>query len=158
MLIVCNCKHGNIFIPGLDRRAGYAIFYATVRKSAQDSATRRTTMQSPRKHFESGGALAKRGTFVDDQNQTIFCLSRAEGNFLKIWSLYNVRNILYRVFTTAKRALSFQQCQKRAFIQEILFSFFKRGTLAQKKGHFFPLLKKCVGGGGHWLDKKRKTR
>ena len=34
-------------------------------------------------------------------------------------------------FTTAKRALSFQQ--KRAFIQEILFSFFKWDTLAQKK-------------------------
>ena len=34
---------------------------------------------------------------------------------------------------TAKMALSFQQ--KRAFIQEILFSFFKWGTLTQKKGH-----------------------
>ena len=29
-------------------------------------------VQRPRKHFESGGALAKRGTFVYDQNQTIF--------------------------------------------------------------------------------------
>ena len=57
-------------------------------------------------------------------------------------SLYNVGNGLYRVFTTAKRALSFQQ--KRAFIQEILFSFFKWGTLAQK----ISLLKK-VGGGAH---------
>jgi hypothetical protein len=27
--------------------------------------------QRPRKHFESGGALTKRGTFVYDQNQTI---------------------------------------------------------------------------------------
>jgi hypothetical protein len=50
---------------------------------------------------------------------------------LKIWSLYNVGNGLYRVFTTAKRAFSFQE--KRAFIQEILFSFFKWGTLAKKK-------------------------
>jgi hypothetical protein len=44
------------------------------------------------------------------------------------------------VFTTAKRALSFQQ--KRAFIQEILFSFFKWGTLAQKSsggGHINPI-------------------
>jgi hypothetical protein len=55
--------------------------------------------QRPRKHFESGGALAKRGTFVYDQNQTILCRSQAERNFLKIWSLYNVGNGLYRVFT-----------------------------------------------------------
>ena len=42
--------------------------------------------QRPRKHFESGGALA----IVYDQNQTILCRSRAERKFLKIWSLYNV--------------------------------------------------------------------
>jgi hypothetical protein len=42
--------------------------------------------QRPRKHYESGGALAKRGTFVYDQNQTILCRSRAERNFLKICS------------------------------------------------------------------------
>ena len=30
------------------------------------------------------------------------CRSRAERKFLKIWSLYNVGNGLYRVFTTAK--------------------------------------------------------
>jgi hypothetical protein len=36
------------------------------------------------KYFESGGALAKRGTFVYDQNQTILCRSRAERKFLKI--------------------------------------------------------------------------
>jgi hypothetical protein len=75
--------------------------------------------QRPRKHFESGGALAKRGTFVYDQNQMILCRSRAERKFFKIWSLYDVGNGLYRVFTAAKKALSFQQ--KRAFIQEILF-------------------------------------
>jgi hypothetical protein len=50
------------------------------------------------------------------------------------------------VFTTAKRALSFQQ--KRAFIHEILFSFFKWGTLTQTvKGHFFTF--KESDGGGH---------
>jgi hypothetical protein len=54
-------------------------------------------------------------------------------------TLYNVGNGLYRVLTTAKRAFSFQQ--KRAFIQETLFSFFKWGTLAQKKGHFFTFKK-----------------
>jgi hypothetical protein len=48
--------------------------------------------QRPRKHFESGGALTKRGTFVNDQNQTILWRSRAERKFLKIWSLYNVGN------------------------------------------------------------------
>jgi hypothetical protein len=73
-------------------------------------------IQRPRKHLESGGALAERGTFVYDQNQTTLCRSRPERKFLKIWSLYNVGNDLYRVLTTAKRALSFQQ--KRAFIQE----------------------------------------
>ena len=76
-------------------------------------------IQRPRKHFESGGALAKRGTFVYDQNQTILCRSRTERKFLKIWSLCNVGNGLYRVFTTAKRALSFQQ--KRAFIKKHFF-------------------------------------
>jgi hypothetical protein len=81
------------------------------------------------------------GTFVNDQNQTILCRSRVERTFLKIWSLYNVGNGLYSVFTTAKMALSFQQ--KRAFIQKILFLFFKWDTLAQKKGHVFHL---CRGG------------
>jgi hypothetical protein len=99
-------------------------------------AARDSTAQRPRKRFESAGALTKRGTFVSDQDQTIRCL-RAERKCLKIWSLYSVGNGLYRVFTTAKRALSFQQ--KRVFIQEILFSFFKWSTLAQKIGHFFHL-------------------
>jgi hypothetical protein len=31
--------------------------------------------QMQQKHFESGGALAKRGTFLYDQNQTILCRS-----------------------------------------------------------------------------------
>jgi predicted RNA-binding protein YlxR (DUF448 family) len=103
-------------------------------------------VQRPQKHFESGGVLAKRGTFVYVQNQTILCRSRAERKFLKIQSLHNVGNGLYRVFTAAKRALSFRQ--KRAFIQEILFSFFKWGTLAQKNGTFFTF-KKSGGGGAH---------
>jgi hypothetical protein len=62
------------------------------------------------------------------------------GKCLKIWSLYNVGDCLYRVFTTAKKALSFQR--KRAFIQEILFSFFKWDTLSQKNGTFFTLKKR----------------
>jgi hypothetical protein len=101
--------------------------------------------QRPRKHFESGGALTKRGTFVYDQNQRILWRSRAERKFLKIWSLYNVGNGLYRVFTTAKRAFSFQN--KRAFIQEILFSFFNLNVAFQprKKGTFFTF-KKSGGG------------
>jgi hypothetical protein len=48
-----------------------------------------------------------------------FYVVRAERKCLKIWSLYDVGNGLYRVFTAAKKALSFQQ--KRAFIQEKLF-------------------------------------
>ena len=84
--------------------------------------------------------MAKKGTFVYVQNQTILCRSRAERKFLKIRSLHNVGNGLYRVFPIAKRALSFQQ--QRAIIQEILFSFFKcRGTLSQKKGTFFTFRK-----------------
>jgi hypothetical protein len=54
--------------------------------------------------------------------------------------VHNVGNGFYRVFTTAKRALSF--LQKRAFIQEILFSFCKWGTLAPQKGTFFTFFKK----------------
>jgi hypothetical protein len=79
--------------------------------------------------------LAKRGTFVYDQNQTILCRSGAERKFLKIWSLYDVGNGLYRVFTAAEKALSFQQ--KRAFIQEILFFVLYLGHFSPEKGHFF---------------------
>jgi hypothetical protein len=110
------------------------------------STQHKSAAQRPRKRFESGEALAKRGTFLHDQNETILCRLRAERKFLKIWSLYTSEMALYycnALFTTAKRALSFQQ--NRAFIQEILFSFFKWGTLAQKKEHFFSLLKKWEG-------------
>jgi hypothetical protein len=51
--------------------------------------------------------LAKGGTLVYDQNQTILCRSRAERKFLKIWSLYDVGNGLYRVFTAAKKGTFF---------------------------------------------------
>jgi hypothetical protein len=77
--------------------------------------------QMPRKHFRKW-----RGAFVymTKTDQNYFCRSRAERKFLKIWSHYNGGNGLYRLFTTAKRALSLQK--KRASIQEILFSFFKK--------------------------------
>ena len=61
------------------------------------------------------GALAKRGTFVYDQNQTILCRSRAERKILKMWNLYNVGNGLYGVFTTAKRALILSSKRGRLF-------------------------------------------
>ena len=53
-----------------------------------------------------------------------FCIRPRSSNFMsftsrtkifKKWSVDNVGNELYRVFTTAERAFSFQQ--KRAFIQ-----------------------------------------
>jgi hypothetical protein len=66
--------------------------------------------------------------------------------FENIWSLYNRGNGLYRVLTTAKRALSFQQ--RRAFIQEIHFSLFKWGISDQKKAGTFFTFKKVGGGGG----------
>ena len=79
-----------------------------------------------------------------------FCILPKSNDFMSLTSrtkifenmaFYNVGNGLYRVFTTAKRAHSFQL--KRAIIQEILFSFFKWGTLAQRKikGTFFTLKK-----------------
>jgi hypothetical protein len=110
-------------------------------------STRHKSAQRPRKRFESGEALAKRGTFLHDQkgNDFMSFTSRAK-IFENMESLYTSEMALYycnALFTTAKRALSFQQ--NRAFIQEILFSFFKWGTLAQKKEHFFSLLKKWEG-------------
>ena len=82
--------------------------------------------QRPWKHFESGGALTKRGTFVYTRIKRFYEVNEPNENCLKYGvSIYNVGNGLYRVFTTAKRAFSFQK--KRAFIQEILFSFFKWG-------------------------------
>jgi hypothetical protein len=79
-------------------------------------------------HWPKGALL---GTFVYDQNQTILWRSRAERKILKICSLYNVGNGLYRVFTTAKRAFSFQ---KRG---RLFKKYFFRSQTAQKKGHFF---------------------
>ena len=88
--------------------------------------------QRPRKHLESEGALAKRGTFVYDKNQTILCRSQAERKFLKIWNLYNVGNGLY-------------YCKKDTFFPA------KEGVQSGKenapKRALFSLLKK-VGGGG----------
>jgi hypothetical protein len=93
-------------------------------------------MQRLQKHFESGGALAKRGTFVYDQNQTILCCSQAERKILKIWSLYDVEHLW--------PLQSLYYCKKGTFIPAKegvhsinTFSFLKCGTLAQKKGHFF---------------------
>ena len=39
--------------------------------------------------------MAKRGTFLNDQNQMNLCRLRAERRFLKTRSLYNVGNSLY---------------------------------------------------------------
>jgi hypothetical protein len=61
---------------------------------------------------------------------------------MKVWlrhCLYNVGNGLYRVFTTAKKAFSFQK--KRAFIQEILFRSLNGAFKPRKKGTFFTLKK-----------------
>ena len=100
---------------------------------------KRAWRQRPRKHFESGGALTKRGTFVYDQNQTILSRSRAERKFLKIWSLYNVGNGLYRVFTTAKRAVL---SRKRGRLFKKYFFCSLMGHLSPEKRALFSLLKK----------------
>jgi hypothetical protein len=55
---------------------------------------------------EVEGHWPKGALLYTDQHQTILCRSRAERKFLKIWSPYDVGNGLYRVFTSAKRALS----------------------------------------------------
>jgi hypothetical protein len=88
----------------------------------QDSSDSGGKSIGPRHHWSQKIFWVPKKYFPKKENQTILCRSRAEREFLKIWSLYSF-------------ALSFQQ--RRAFIQEILFSFFKWGTLAQKKGHFF---------------------
>ena len=72
--------------------------------------------QRPRKHFESEGALVKRGTFVYDQNQT---------KNLKIWNLYNVGN-------------GFYYCKKGTFFPA------KEGV--HSRNQLFSLLKKVGGG------------
>jgi hypothetical protein len=46
--------------------------------SSQCNRRKHDPLQRPRKHFETGGALAKRVTFVYDQNQTILYRLRAE--------------------------------------------------------------------------------
>ena len=101
-----------------------------------------TWEQRPRKHFESGGALTKRGTFVYDQNQTILSRSRAERKFLKIWSLYNVGNGLYRVFTTAKRAVLSRK--RGRLFKKYFFRSLNGAFKPRKKGTFFTFKK--VGG------------
>jgi hypothetical protein len=89
------------------------------------------SIQRPRKHFESGGALSKRGTFVYDQNQTILCRSRAERNLLKIWSLYDVGNGLQKGhFLSSKRGRSF----KKYFFRSL------NGAFQSRKRALFSLL------------------
>ena len=94
------------------------------------------------KHFESGGALAKRGTFVYDQNQTILCRSQAERKFL---SLYNVGNgltesLLLQIWHFISR--------KKAVHSRNTFFVLKMGHISQEKRALSSLLKKCGGGGG----------
>jgi hypothetical protein len=69
-------------------------------------------------HFESGGALAGRGTFVYDQNQMILCPSQAERKFLK-----------YGVSTMSEMA----------FTESLVLQ--KGHFLSSKKGTFFPFKK-----------------
>jgi hypothetical protein len=92
--------------------------------------------------------LAKRGTFVYDQNQTILCRSRAERKFLKIWVsiFYNVGNGHYRAliletghFLSSKRGRSF----KKYFFRSLM------GHFSPEKRALFSLLKK---GGAHTLN------
>ena len=83
----------------------------------------------------SKGALTKRGTFVCYQNQTILYRSRAERKFgVSTESLLLQKG----TFFPAKEGVHSRDTS----------SFFKWGTLAQKKGQFFHFLKKW-GRGGH---------
>ena len=92
--------------------------------------------------------IGQKGHFCICPKSNHFMSFTSRTKIFEIRSLHNVGNGLYRVFTIAKRALSFQQ--QRAIIQEILFSFFKcKGTLSQKKGTFL-LLEKVGWGGAHY--------
>ena len=64
---------------------------------------------------------------------------------MKIWSLYNVENGLYRVFTTAKRAFSFR---KRGRLFKKYFFRSLNGAFKPRKKGTFLLLKNLGGGGG----------
>jgi hypothetical protein len=102
--------------------------------SCSDSTLLRTEAAEAFQKWRGRGALAKRGTFVYDQNQTILCRSRAERKYLKIWSLYNVGNGLsdFGVFTTSKKLVYFLSSKRGQLIQ------------TQKKDTFFTFKK--VGG------------
>jgi hypothetical protein len=115
-----------------------------VRESLSIEPTRHPT-QKPRKHFESGGALTKRGTFVYDQNQTILWCSRAERKFFKIWSLYNVGNGLYESLLLRKG--HFLSRKRGRLFKKYFFRSLNGAFKPRKKGTFFTFKKS--GGGGH---------
>ena len=92
--------------------------------------------QRPRKHFRSGGALVKRGTFVYDQNQTILCRSQAKRKFgVSITSeMVLTESLLLRkghFFPAVKRGRSF----KKYFFRSV------NGALWPPKSALFSLLK-----------------
>jgi hypothetical protein len=79
--------------------------------------------------------LAKRGTFGYDKNQTILCRSRAERKCLKISSLYNVGNGLYRVFILQQKGnfLSSKRGLRKYFFRSL------DGALSPEKRTLFSL-------------------
>ena len=78
----------------------------------------------------------KSNDFMSLTNRRKEIFENMESLWRRKWPLQSLYYCKKGTFFPAKEALSFQQ--KRAFVQEILFSaFFKWGTLAQKKGHFF---------------------
>ena len=80
---------------------------------------------------EAAEAFRKGGAFVYDQNQTILC-RRGRTKFFE-----NMESITSEMVFT--ESLLLEKGQKRAFIQEILFSY------SRKRALFSPLKK--VGGG-----------
>jgi hypothetical protein len=86
------------------------------------------------KHFESGGALAKKGHFCIRPKSNDFILFTMESPQCRKWPLQSFN-------TTAKRALSFQLKRVRSFIQEILFSLFNPDFSPEKRALFSHLKK-----------------
>jgi hypothetical protein len=112
----------------------------TSENRAEDTRTRLATRQRPRKHFESGGALAKRGLLYMTKIKRFYIVHEPNENFWK----YGVCITSEMAFTESlllQKGHFLASKRGRSFKKYIFRSVFKWGTLAQKKDTFFTFKK-----------------
>jgi hypothetical protein len=98
--------------------------------------------------FQKWRGIGQKGHFCIWPKSNDFLSFTSQTKFLKIWSLHNVGNGIYRVFTTAKRAFPSSR-RGRSFKKYCFRSV--NGSLWPPKSALFSLLKKVRGTCPHCL-------